>query len=538
MEAVEVVLGLLLAVAVVGAIAKWLPIPLPLLLVGGGVALSFIPGLASVRIDPSVFFLLFIPPLLFADGWIIPKRDLLGVLRPVLLLAFGLVTLTVIAVGYLFHALIPGMPLAVAFALGAIVSPTDAVAVSAITTHLKMPSRITHILGGESLINDASGLVAFKFAVAAVATGAFSWVDAAEQVVLLSGGGLVVGVAVGWIIGEFRVRLARHCVGDPVIQTTFSLLTPFAAYLAAEALHVSGILSVVAAGLYAGVHDTRHLDRETRQHSFEVWTMLLFAFNGMVFLLLGAQLRFVLVRLDGESWMQLAAYAVALVAALIIIRLAWVYPAAYLPRVLSRKVREREPPLKPSQVFLVGWAGIRGSVTMAAALSIPLALQDGAPFPGRDLVIFLAGSTIVLTLVLNALTLPPLISLLCIQGDGNAEREERAARIATAQAAIDLIQRELHNFKHPRELAKAQRLMEFYERRLHFHSANASRRLEMEAVLSEERRLALAAIMAEREELFSLRDTGVINEETLRVIQADLDHAESLAAPAARNARG
>jgi CPA1 family monovalent cation:H+ antiporter len=528
MAFIELVLGLLLAVAVVGAIAKWVPIPLPLLLVAGGVALSFAPGFASARIEPSIFFLLFIPPLLFADGWLIPKRELVSVLRPVLLLAFGLVTLTVVAVGYLIHWLIPGIPLAAAFALGAIVSPTDAVAVTAITERLKMPSRITHILAGESLINDASGLVAFKFAVAAVATGMFSWVEAAEQVVLVSVGGLLIGLAVAWIVGEVRLGLARHCINDPTIQTTFSLLTPFAAYLAAEALHVSGILSVVVAGIYAGVHDTRHLDTPTRTHSNEVWTMLLFAFNGLVFLLLGVQLRSVLTRLEGATWLQLGGYAVALVAALIIVRIAWVFPAAYLPRYFSQEIRTREPPLNPRAVFLVGWAGIRGSVTMAAALSIPFTLDNGAPFPGRDLVIFLAGATIVLTLVLNAITLPLFIRLFGIRGDGSAEREERAARIATAQAAIDVLQRELPKLKHPKELAQAQRLMELYERRLHFHSANADRRLELEAVLAGEQRLALAALEAERAELFSLRDTDVINEETLRTIQADLDHAESL----------
>ena len=536
MELVEVVLALLLSIAVIGAVAKWVAIPLPLLLVAGGVALSFMPVLDSVRIEPAIFFLLFIPPLLFADGWLIPKRDLLGVLRPVLLLAFGLVTLTVVVVGYLIHWLIPGMPLAAAFALGAIVSPTDAVAVSAITANLKMPSRITHILGGESLINDASGLVAFKFAVAAVATGVFSWTAAAEQVVLLSGGGLLVGLAMAWLIGEARVRMARFCVDDPTIQTTFSLLTPFAAYLAAESLHVSGILSVVAAGIYAGMHDTRHLDTPTRQHSFEVWKMVLFAFNGLVFVLLGIQLRTVLIRLERESWLQLVAYAVALVIALAVIRMAWVFPAAYLPRLYSRKIRESEPPLSPRAVFIVGWAGIRGSVTMAAALSIPFALDNGTPFPGRDLIIFLAGTTIVLTLVLNAVTLPLFIRVLKIRGDGNAEREERAARLATAQAAIDVLQREIPKLEAPRESAHAQRLLDLYQRRLTLHSANAERRREMEAVHAGERRLMLAALEAERAELQSLRDTGVINEDTLRTIQADLDHAESLIAPNAGRA--
>jgi Na+/H+ antiporter len=534
MAIVEITLTLLLAVAVVGALAKWLPVPLPLLLVAAGVALSFAPGFETVRIEPSIFFLLFIPPLLFADGWVIPKRDLMAVLRPVLLLAFGLVTTTVIVVGCTMHWLIPGMPLAVAFALGAIVSPTDAVAVSAITERLQMPSRITNILGGESLINDASGLVAFKFAIAAVATGVFSWADAAAQAVVLSGGGLLLGLAVAWSIGEIKVRFARHAVNDPTIQTMLSLLTPFAAYLAAETLHLSGILAVVAAGLYAGAHDTRHIDTPTRQHSWEVWTMLLFVFNGLVFLLLGVQLRPALSRLGDDSWVHLTGYAAALIAALIIIRLLWVFPAAYLPRLLSAKIREREPRLSPGGVFLVGWAGIRGSVTMAAALSIPFVLDRGTPFPGRDLVILLSGTTIVGTLVLNAVTLPFFIRLLRIKGDGNAEREERAARIATAQAAMGLLQKEIPKLRHTAELGQAQRLLAWYERRLHLYSANAQRRREMDATDASERRLILAAIEAERAELFALRDTHVINEHTLRVIQADLDHAESLVAPNGR----
>jgi CPA1 family monovalent cation:H+ antiporter len=264
--------------------------------------------------------------------------------------------------------------------------------------------------------------------------------------------------------------------------------------------------------------------------------MVLFTFNGLVFVLLGIQLRTVLIRLESESWPVLAGYAIALVIALAVVRMAWVFPAAYLPRYVSRKIRESEPPLSPRAVFIVGWAGIRGSVTMAAALSIPFTLNNGTPFPGRDLIVFLAATTIVLTLVLNAVTLPLLIRLFRIRGDGNAEREERAARIATSQAAIDVLQRELPKLSHPREVVQAQRLMELYQRRLTLHSANAERRREMEAVHAGERRLVLAALEAERAELFALRDTAVINEDTLRTIQADLDHAESLVAPKAGQA--
>jgi len=226
MGIVEVTLGLLLAIAAIGAIGKWVPIPLPILQVAAGIALSFVPAFRSLSVPPELFFLLFIPPLLFADGWIIPKRDLLDVLRPVLLLAFGLVFLTVIVVGYLVHWLVPALPLAAAFALGAVISPTDAVAVSAITNRLAVPARVTTIVGGESLINDASGLIAFKFAIAAVVTGAFSWSEAGFDFFLLSGGGFALGLAVAWIAGQLRHGLVRLCVGDPTIQTIISVLTP------------------------------------------------------------------------------------------------------------------------------------------------------------------------------------------------------------------------------------------------------------------------------------------------------------------------
>ena len=538
MDVIEITLALLLAIAVVGALAKWVPLPGPLLLVAGGVMLSFVPLLADLHIEPEIFFALFIPPLLFADGWLIPKRDLLSALRPILLLAFGLVFLTVVAIGYLMHWLIPDLPLAAAFALGAIVSPTDAVATAATTERLQVPSRITSILNGESLINDASGLVAFKFAVAAVATGFFSFVEAAEQFVLLAGGGFLAGLAIAWLVGECRVRLTRLCVDDPTIQTTLSLLTPFAAYLAAEALHTSGILAAVAAGLYAGSHDARHLSMGTRQHAWEVWRMLLYAFNGLVFLLLGLELRGVLSRISGVSWQELMLYAIVLWAALNVVRLFWVYPAAHLPPLLSRRIREREGFRNSRGIFLVGWAGLRGSVTLAAALSIPLWTDAGTPFPGRDLIIFLAGTTIVLTLVINGLTLPWFIRVFGVHGDGNAEREERAARIALAQAASNALRESIPKLKRTEEIAVAQRLIDEYDRQLHRHSANAGRRADLDTLADAERKLRLAALRAERAELREMREADVINDETVRSIEAEIDHAESFVAPTALRSHG
>ena len=535
MGLIEITLGLLLAVAAVAALGKWIPIPLPILLVAGGIALSYLPGFDDLRIEPDVFFLLFIPPLLFADGWLIPKRDLMRALRPVLLLAFGLVFLTTVVVGYLMHWLIPSLPLAAAFALGAVISPTDAVSVSAITSRLKVPSRVTTVLKGESLINDASGLVAFKFAIAAAATGAFSWNDAVVQFFVQSGGGFAVGLAVAWLIGRLRLGLTRFCIDDPLILTVLSLLTPFAAYLAAEAAQVGSILAVVGAALYAGAHDTRFIDAPTRAHSWEVWRMLQFAFNGLVFLLLGVQLHLVVEGLSRAAVIGLAGYALILSAAVIALRLAWVFPASYLPFLLSKRIRDREGPYRPRNVFIVGWAGVRGSVTLAAALSIPLTTATGAPFPGRELLILLAASVIVVTLLLNATTLPFFIRILKIRGDGIAAREERAARIATAQAAITALQQRLSQATQADETRFTQALLTQYEHRLQRHSANADRRQHLDALHDTQRDIWLDAVKAERKELMELRKADVINDEVMRVLQADIDLEETLIVGATRH---
>jgi monovalent cation/hydrogen antiporter len=537
MTTVTTVLVLLAVLALTAALGKRVPIPLPLLLIASGVAISFAPGFERVEIEPEVFFVLFIPPLLFADGWTIPKRELLGVLRPVMLLAFGLVLITVLSVGWMVHLLIPTIPLAAAFALGAIVSPTDAVATNAMVGRIGLPPRVTHILNGESLINDASGLVAFRFAIVALATGTFSWLSATGALALVSVGGVVIGVAIAWFVGAIRMSLRNYCADDPSVQTVLSVLTPFAAYLAAESVHASGILAVVAAGLYAGWNDFRTLDAATRQHAWEVWDMLLFAFNGLVFLLLGITVSHALSAFGAENWRIHVTYALLLWAALTVMRVIWVYPAAYLPHWLSPRIRDREGPRDPRDVFLVGWAGLRGSVTMAAALSIPVTLSGGEPFPGRELLIFLAASTIVLTLVLNGLTLPLLVRAFGVRLDRTAERDRRIAEIAIAQAGTAAIQRELSKLSRPEEVARARDLLAAYARRADRHTANAERAVALAVAQATEQRLLVLGLEAERRELYALRDAGTINDETLREIETRLDSAEMHATGAVRGAR-
>ncbi len=532
---IEVVLALLVALALLGAVSRSTSMPVPMVMIAGGVAIGLVPELGRIHLDPDVFFLLFIPPLLYSDGWLMPKREFRDAMRPVLLLAFGLVFATVVAVGYAMHALIPTLPLAAAFALGAIVSPTDAVATAAMTARLPMPPRVNAILGGESLINDASGLVAFKFAVAAVATGTFSIASAGGELAWLAGGGLAAGLACAWLIGALRVGLKRVCVDDPTIQTILSLLSPFAAYLAAEGLGVSGILSVVAAGIYGGWHDARYLSPATRQHAWEVWAMLLFVFNGLVFLLLGVTLPGAIASLaKTEPPAMLALYAAVLWLVVNAVRLAWVYPGTWLPVLLSRRVRASEPPRDARAVFLVGWAGLRGSVTMAAALSVPVATAAGAAFPGRDLVIFLAGTTIVSTLLVNGLTLPWLVRRLGVRDDGAHARERRAAEAAIAAAAAQALERELASLAPGDDASLGARLVADYRSRAARQAAGADVRDEADRADALHRRLAAVAIAAERRELVAMLDAGLINDETRRAIETRIDHAEFVATGAAR----
>ena len=285
----EHALLLLLIVAGLSVAGRWLPWPPLITYLLGGVGAAFLPWFPRFQLDPQFFFLCFLPPLLFSDGWLMPIRELLRAKRPILMLAIGLVTFTTLAVGLVAHALVPGLPLAMAFALGAIVSPTDAVAVSSATESLRIPARMTTILNGESLMNDATGLVAFKFALAAVIAGSFSPGMMVLEFSLLSFGGFAIGLAVGYAVGRLRDLLRSLRVGDTLIETTLSLMTPYAAYLLAEHLRVSGVLSVVAAGLYSGWRDPVRMDVEARQTAFGVWSLVIFWLNGIAFVLLGLQ---------------------------------------------------------------------------------------------------------------------------------------------------------------------------------------------------------------------------------------------------------
>jgi CPA1 family monovalent cation:H+ antiporter len=524
----ERALLLLLLVAGLSVVGRWLPWPQLITFVLGGVGAAMLPGFPRLQLDPGFFFLCFLPPLLFSDGWLMPLRELAKAKRPVILLAIGLVTFTTVAVGLVAHWLVPGLPLAMAFALGAVVSPTDAVAVSAATEHLRVPARMTAILNGESLMNDATGLVAFKFALAALVLGGFS----AERMVLdfgvLALGGLGAGLGAGYAVGRLRDLVRTLNASDALIETTLSLMTPYAAYLLAEHLGVSGVLSAVAAGLYSGWRDPIRMDAQARQSAYEVWSLVVFWLNGIAFVLLGLQFPAVY---SAVRLLFTAPYLIGLAAAVagvaIIARLVWVFPATYLPFLLPG-VRAREKPAAAASVLVVGWAGMRGTVTLAAALSIPLAMPDGTPFPGRAMVIFLAFGVIVTTLALQGTTLEWLIRRLGIQEDESRTREEHLARVAAVESGLHALRQMEGEARSDDRGAALGHVIAEYEQRLAVlvgsgeGTATARRRHQAD------RAFRLRALEAERGALDGLWRSGTIIDDVHRPLQQLLDHEESL----------
>lgn len=529
MAGFEHALILLLVVTALKIAARGLPWPEPITYAVGGAACAFLPGFPRVALDPGFFFLCFLPPLLFADGWLMPLREFSRARRPIFLLATGLVVFTTLGVGLVAHALVPGLPLPMAFALGALVSPTDAVAVSAITERLKVPTRLTTVLSGESLMNDATGLVAFKFALAAVAVGTFSLKAAAWEFVVVAGGGLGVGLAVGYGVGRLRDLLIRWRGPDPMIEITLSLLTPYMAYLAAEPLHLSGILAVVAAGLYCGWRDPVRMDPETRQTAWAVWSTVLFWLNGLAFVLLGLQFPHLVGAVEGQfTTARLLFFVAAISAAAMALRIAWFFPGAYLPRLLSRRIREAEERPSWRVVLVGGWAGMRGAVTLAAALSIPLAMPDGREFPERNLVIFLSFGVIAATLLIQGTTLEWLIRRLGIRGDGLLEREERLARIAAVESGLAALRALEGSTATGEEAGALAEVIGEYERRSAELVAEGETQATARERLASQRRYELIALEAERRALDDLWQRDVIVDEVHRPLQQLLDHEEAM----------
>jgi CPA1 family monovalent cation:H+ antiporter len=526
---IDEILGLLVAVAALALLARKIAIPYPILLVLGGVALAFIPGMPVIRLEPDLVFVIFLPPLLFPAALFTSWRDFHANLRPISLLAVGFVLFTTVSVGYFAHYLMPDLPLAAAFILGAIISPPDAVAATAVTERLRVPQRIVAVLEGESLVNDAIALVAYRFAVAALITGTFSLLDAGIKFLLVAFGGVLIGLAVGWLGSQVQRRL-----DDPPVQITISILTPFAAYLPAEHLGVSGVLAVVTTGLYLGWRSPEIINSRMRLQSFPVWEMIVFLLNGLVFILIGLQLREILANLTGPGHFpisRLCWYAALISLLVILVRFIWVFPATYLPRLFSKKLRARDPYPAWQPVTIVAWTGMRGVVSLAAALALPSLIVIQLPPPGRDviieMIIFFTYFVILVTLVLQGLTLPFLIRWLKVVDSGETEREEREARLSANLAAMARLAELEKQEKYPPDLFS--RLRVEYEDRLRQLEAceQAAANPGQGGYSSDYENLQQEALVVERQTILQLRNERVINDQVLRRIQHDLDLAEA-----------
>jgi len=527
MQVVAIALSLLLAVVVSGLVARVLRLPAPLVQIAMGVLIAQWVAITA-HLDPSVFFLLFLPPLLFLDGWRIPKDELMRDAGTVIQLALGLVVFTVVGVGYFVHWLIPTMPLAVAFALAAIVSPTDPVAVSAIARRAPIPRRMMRILQGEALLNDASGLVCMRFAVAAALTGSFSLPSALQSFAWLLFASVAIGVAGTWLLTKLRGRIVAHFGDDPGSEILVSLLLPFGVYLVAEAADASGILAAASAGLAMGFVQSGRVSAATRIRGRVVWDMIQFAANGVIFVLLGEQIPTVM-RADaapGGSFASLGLHVVAIVAVLALLRFAWVYASLRIAR-LRRTVNVKGTP--PTRLLVaMSLAGVRGAVTLAGILTLPLTLRDGAPFPARDLAIVLAAGVIIVSLIVASLGLPAVLRGLEFE-EPSRESEEDRARVVAAEAAIHAVEGAAGpDAANDDAMAHAAlQIVEYYRERI----ARASQRIEAAAAVDDiadvERRLWLAAFAAERDSLFALRQSRTIDDKTMQKLLREIDLTET-----------
>ncbi|OLZ48503.1 MULTISPECIES: Na+/H+ antiporter [Streptomyces] len=508
--------------AAVAGLARRTPVPAPLLLVAAGLAASYIPGVPSYALDPHIVLPLLLPPLLYTAAVDSSYLDLRANIRPIAMLSVGYVLFATVVVGYAAYLLVPGLSLPVALVLGAVIAPPDAVAATAIARKLRLPNRLTTILQGESLVNDATAITAYKVALAAAVGVSAGWAGGIAEFLLASVGGVGVGLLLMVPIHQLRKRMR-----EPLLQNTLSLLIPFVAYAAAERVHASGVLAVVVVALYLG-HRNWQVDFATRLQEEAVWKMVAFILESVVFALIGLQLAVVLTGLGEYEGMDAAWYAIAVFLVVVVARFVWVFPATFVPRGMSRRIREREPDTDWKSPVIVGWAGMRGVVSLAIAFSVPISV------PHRNLILFLTFTTVIGTLVVQGLTLPPLIRALKlppkdVQAETLAEAQAQSEASRAAEERLAELLEEPENSTLPPPLAD--RLRTVLERR---RNAVWERLGEVNPLTGESaddiyRRLAGEMIEAEREVFVALRDSRRIDDEMLRVLLRRLDLEEAAA---------
>lgn len=525
MNGAEIFLIMLLAVSVVAYLAQRVGMAMPIAFVLAGMALAVIPDFPKFEIPPDMLLLLFLPPLLSEAAYFTSLRDFIANYRPILQLAIGLVVVTCAGVAYGLHWLMPEIGLAVCFVLGAIISPPDAVAAVSVTKKVAVPRRVQVLLEGESLINDATGLVLYKFAVAAAVTGGFSIAGASLHFVWMVVSGLALGALVGWISVRIFPRIRELSVE---ILVTF--LTPYAAYLLAEAVHGSGVLAVVASSIVVSWNAPRIFPSAFRVPALAVWKMVTFVLNGLVFLLIGLYFPSILRGLAAYETSDVVMLAIAVPLAAIAVRFIWIFLLAYGSRYLFPSIRRKDPYPSWQNVFVVAWTGMRGVVSLATALALPTALADGwTPFPHRDLILFLSFDVILVTLVLQGLSLPWIIRNLSLTYDMNALQEQWTARKEAVTAALE----RLETLRDDRTIQSAamQRILSHYHDRMESLGDGPNTPLnnneppssESHPIIQTENRIWRDVLDAERQAVVQLRQTFKISDEVMHNILRDID---------------
>ncbi|MGW1885128.1 Na+/H+ antiporter [Streptomyces sp. NPDC001970] len=526
MDVLQVV-ALIAASAAIAGVARRTPVPAPLMLVAAGLIASHVPGMPGYTLDPHIVLPLILPPLLHTAALESSYLDLRANIRPIALLSVGYVLFATFAVGWIAYQLVPDLPLTAALVLGAVVAPPDAVAATAIARRLGLPHRITTILQGESLVNDATAITAYRVAVAAALGEGVTWAGSIGEFVLAALGGVAVGLVLMVPIHWLRTHLK-----EALLQNTLSLLIPFVAYAAAERVHASGVLAVVVVGLFLG-HRAWQVDFATRLQEAAVWKMVAFILESSVFALIGLQLPYVVQGLGAYGVRESALYALGVFIAVVAVRFVWVFPSTFLPRVLSRRIREREPGVTWKTPVIVAWAGMRGVVSLAIAFSIPLTVQGGEPFPARNLVLFLTFTTVIGTLVVQGLTLPMLIRVLKLpQPDAQAVTlAEAQAQSEASRAAEERLEALLADERNALPGPLAERLRRVVERRRNavWERLGTGNPVTGESADDTYRRLSRETIEAEREVFVRLRDERRIDDEMMRTLLRRLDLEEAAA---------
>jgi monovalent cation/hydrogen antiporter len=517
-----VFLLLLLFIVVFGLFARKLGTPYPIVMVIGGLLLGFVPGIPNITLNPDLIFLIILPPLLYASAWNTSWRDFRYNLVSIFLLAFGLVGFTVLGVGLIASRVFPGFDWRLGLVLGAVIAPTDAIAATSIARRVGLPSGIVDILEGESLINDATGLLALQFATAIVVSRRVPTLSAGIFTLLwLVVGGVGLGLLVGWIVDYFERQF-----DDGPIEIALSILIPYAVYLTADAVHASGVLAVVACGVFLSRRSPNLFSPSVRIQIWSFWESFTFVLNGLVFVLIGLQLRVIRASIHDESLPNLLLQGAALSGLLILLRLAWTYPGAHFAYFIRRRLdHQHEKTPGARQIFVIGWTGMRGVVSLAAALALPAVLDNGSPFPQRNLIVFLTFCVIVVTLVLQGITLPPLIRALGLAGAAGPNCEEQEARRIVTKAALTHLEEGKAKESHELSAVYDDLANHYRERLTSLSSANENQ----EDIRDHNRYIDLSreTLRVERETAVRLRNEGRINDEVLRRIERELDLSES-----------